>query len=172
MIRAALLLSLAASAAQAETHVFCWEGALGYRIEGIITYPRNATGIATEDDVTAFAITGWRGDLRLGQWSLADLTPDTSWTLRFDTDRLEFPMGGIREDGTYQAWNAGGFADDCGIPGFGFNGGNRAQDVCVDGVFIDESGIAPDTPLRIAPDPSNPCGPLPMSSLPATRRHG
>ncbi|WP_371155714.1 hypothetical protein [Jannaschia sp. 2305UL9-9] len=174
MLTRTLLLLLATTCpAQAITHTFCWRGADGYRIEGYISYPDTAQGwLITETTVSGFGITGWRHDVYLGQWSRKDVTPDTSWTLRFDSRTLSFPMGGHREDGTYQAWNAGGFADDCGDPGFGFNGGNRAQDVCVDGVFIDESGIDPDTPLSVSPDPDNPCGPLPMSALPEGRHFG
>ncbi|CTQ32610.1 hypothetical protein [Jannaschia rubra] len=170
MIRLALLVAALATPAQAATHAFCWTGANGYRIEGHIGYPDDIRGIVTEDSVTSFGITGWHDDRRLGQWSLKDRKPDTSFTLRFDTRTLSFPMGGYRENGTYQEWNANGFADDCGDPGFGFNGGNRAQDVCVDGVFIEESGITPDTPLAVSPDAANPCGPLIMSSLALPRR--
>jgi hypothetical protein len=174
MIRAAILslATTATAAADTVTHGFCWRGAEGYRIEGTISYPASARGIVTQDDVTGFAIAGWRGDALLGRWTLDMLTPETSWRLTFNADRLEFPMGGYIEDGTYQEWNANGFADDCGVPGFGFNGGNRAQDVCVDGTFVNESGVPPDTPLRISPDAADPCGPLPMSGLPAVRRHG
>ncbi|WP_298438082.1 hypothetical protein [uncultured Jannaschia sp.] len=172
MIRLALVLATLVAPAHAATHAFCWIGSEGYRIEGRISYPDGATGILTEADITEFAITGLRGDAVLGRWTLADRTPETAWTLRFDADRLAFPMGGEPANGTYQEWNANGFADDCGDPGFGFNGGNRAQDICVDGVFIDESGVPPATPLRISPDPSNPCGPLPMSALSEARRHG
>ncbi|SDY34519.1 hypothetical protein SAMN05444004_101196 [Jannaschia faecimaris] len=170
MIRIALLLALA-SPVQAATHAFCWEGANGYRVEGFITYPDSEAGtIVTEDTVTGFGITGWRGSDYLGKWSLVELAPETSFTLQFDTRTLSFPMGGYPENGTYQEWNADGTATDCGNPGFGFNGGNRAQDICVNGQFIDESGIAPDTPLAISPDVGNPCGPLPMSSLAIPRR--
>ena len=163
---AALILSALADPASAATYGFCWQGANDYRIEGYISYPDTAEGrIVTENTITGFGITGWRGDTYLGRWSMKDLTPDTSWTLRFDTRTLSFPMGGYIEDGTYQEWNANGFANDCGIPSFGFNGGNRAQDICVDGVFIEESGVAPDTPLAISPNAEDPCGPVPMSSL-------
>ncbi|MEL7184610.1 MAG: hypothetical protein AAFY65_09905 [Pseudomonadota bacterium] len=172
MIRAALLFAALASPAQAVTYGFCWRGSNEYRIEGFISYPDGATGLITEDEVTGFGITGWRGESYLGQWSLKDLTDETSWTLRFDADALAFRMGGFPSEDSYQEWNANGFADDCGNPGFGFNGGNRAQDVCVNGQFIDESGIDPDTPLSIAPDAANPCGPLPMSSLPRGRNFG
>ncbi|WP_179378077.1 hypothetical protein [Jannaschia marina] len=169
LLLAALAMPFQATAA---THVFCWIGANDYRIEGYISYPDTAEGwLLTENTVTGFGITGWRGETYLGEWSMKDLTPDTSFTLRFNTRTMAFPMGGYPEDGTYQEWNADGTATDCGNPGFGFNGGNRAQDVCVNGVFIDESGIAPDTPLAISPNPDTPCGPLPMSALPIPRSH-
>jgi hypothetical protein len=152
--------------AQAATHAFCWIGANGYRMEGTISYPDGHEGIVTERDVTAFAIAGWQGDAFLGRWSLEQLTPETTWTLRFDSRTLSFPMGGIPAEGTYQAWNADGAVDDCGVPGFGFNGGNAAQDVCVDGVFRRDSSIDPDTPLAISANPDDPCGPIPMAALP------
>jgi hypothetical protein len=52
---------------------------------------------------------------------------------------------------SYQEWNANGQVDDCGSPGFGFNGGNWAQDFCIDNVWIEESSIDPDTPLPAVP---------------------
>ena len=171
-IRIAALATALAGPAQAATQTFCWLGANEYRVEGYITYPDTAQGwLLTENTVTDFGITGWRGNTFLGEWSMKDLTPDTSFTLRFNTRTMAFPMGGYREDDTYQEWNADGTATDCGTPGFGFNGGNRAQDICVDGQFIEESGIDPDTPLSIAPGATNPCGPLPMSNGPGPRRH-
>lgn len=172
MLRAAALLAALAAPAQAATHGFYWIGAAGYRIEGVIAYPDGAAGILTEDDLTGFSIAGWRDGAFLGRWSLDERIPATSLTIRFDADALAFPMGGRRADGTYQAWNADGMVEDCGDPGFGFNGGDRAQDVCVDGAFVDASGIPPDTPLAISADASDPCGPPPMSALPAARRHG
>ncbi|WGH77236.1 hypothetical protein [Jannaschia ovalis] len=162
--RLALLAAALAAPAQAATHAFCWVGANGYRMEGYIAYPDTLAGrVITQDEVTGFGISGWRAERYLGSWSLKDLTPETTWVLRFDTRAQAFPMGGLPAEGTYQAWNANGFVTDCGDPGFGFNGGNQAQDICVDGVFIEESGVPPDTPLSAAPDTSNPCGPLPMS---------
>lgn len=172
MIRSVLLAGLLATPAHAVTHAFCWVGAAGYRVEGTISYPDGAGGILTERDITGFAIAGYRDDAYLGHWSIAEAGPRTTFTLRFDIERLAFPMGGDRGAGTYQAWNADGFAEDCGDPGFGFNGGDRAQDLCVDGIFIEPSGIAPDMPLAIAPDPSDPCGPPLMSALPEAWRHG
>ena len=158
-----LALLLAAQPAAAERWAFCWVGAAGYTMEGTIAYPDGAAGILTEDDLTAFEIRGYRDGVPLGRWSMAERGPDTTFELRFDADRLRFPTGGSRAAGTYQAWNADGAVTDCGDPGFGFNGGNRAQDVCVDGAFREESGIDPATPLPVGPDGGLPCGPVPMS---------
>ncbi|UWQ21894.1 hypothetical protein [Jannaschia sp. W003] len=159
-MRPLLLAALAATPAQAATHAFCWQGEAGYRIEGTISLPDGARGILTEVDLTDFRIRGFRDAEPLGTWRLGNGPGPV--VIRFDADRLLFPTGGDPALGTYQAWNAGGTVDDCGDPGFGFNGGNLAQDVCVDGTFAEESGIPPATPLRIAPDPSNPCGPVLM----------
>lgn len=170
-----LLAALAAGpahAAQTVTHTFCWQGANGYSVEGYIAYPETARGIVTEAQVTGFGITGFKDGAVIGQWSLKDRKPGTSLTIRFDADRLEFPMGGIAALNSYQEWNANGFVDDCGTPGFGFNGGNWAQDVCIDGVWVEESGIAPDTPLPISADPTNPCAPLQLSGDAGAPRTG
>ena len=172
---AALILAAglaSAGPAQAVTYGFCWQGEAGYRIEGVIAYPDGLRGLVTERDVTAFTITGWRDASYLGRWSAEEATSGTSWMLRFDADALAFRMGGSLEDDSYQQWNADGTATDCGTPGFGFNGGNRAQDVCVDGTFVDESGVPPDTPLAISASVDDPCGPVPMSALPRPRRTG
>ncbi|PWJ22167.1 hypothetical protein [Jannaschia seohaensis] len=173
MIRLLMICAALAGPAHSATYGFCWRGANDYRLEGYISYPDDFPGrIVTQDDVTGFGIVGWRGDTYLGRWSLKELTPETSWVLRFDTRALAFPTGGDRLLGTYQAWNANGRVDDCGDPGFGFNGGNVGQDVCVNGRYIAASTIDPTTPLRIAANPADPCGPAPMSALPGARRHG
>src|SRR6056297_826834 len=90
---------------------------------------------------------GYHNGLPVGSWSLEQRTTDTSWTLFFDTDAVAFPMGGHFLEQSYQEWNASGQVNDCGVPGFGFNGGNWAQDFCIDNVWIEESSIDPDTPL-------------------------
>jgi hypothetical protein len=41
--------------------------------------------------------------------------------------------------------------NDCGVGGFGFNGGNWAQDVCIDNTYIEVSSIDPYTPLQAYP---------------------
>jgi hypothetical protein len=43
------------------------------------------------------------------------------------------------------------------VPGFGFNGGNWAQDFCIDNVWIEESSIDPDTPLPAVPMDERSC---------------
>lgn len=150
----AAVASLAALPAQAARFQFCWIGANGYTMEGIIEFPDAllGTGLITEADVTGFQIQGFRDGFPIGYWSLDMLTPETSWTLRFDTDRMAFPTGGSRIANSYQEWNANGEVNDCGADGgFGFNGGNWAQDVCIDNTWIEESSIDPFTPLKAYP---------------------
>ena len=154
---AALAALLALPAQAIELH-FCWQGAAGYSMTGTMRFPdalRDAPRI-DEGDVTGFEITGWHEGARLGSWSLAALTPQTSWMLEFDRGEMRFVMPGI---GVFQAWNADGHVSDCGTPGFGFNAGNGGQDICVDGRFVNESTIHWSTPLRATPEPVNPgCG--------------
>ena len=149
-----LLSGLAALPLQAAQFQFCWIGANGYTMEGMIAFPDALlnTGVITQAQVTGFRIQGFRDGLPVGFWSLEMLTPDTSWTLSFDTGALQFPMGGNRSLGTYQEWNANGTVDDCGaVGGFGFNGGDWAQDVCIDNTWIEASSIDPFTPLPAYP---------------------
>ena len=143
VLRAAVLASLAALPARAETYAFCWIGSGGYSMSG--TMEAEGHGLVTQDEVSGFEITGFRDGVRIGHWGLADRTDATTWILTFDTRRLEFPTGG--GPGSYQAWNADGTASDCGDPGFGFNAGNNAQDVCVDGVWITDSMVDRDRPF-------------------------
>lgn len=150
----ALALLMLCSPAQAAKFQFCWIGNSGYTMRGIIGFPDALldTGIITERSVTEFAIFGFRDGIPIGSWSLDQLTPDTTWELYFDTTALEFPTGGHWQDLSYQAWNANGEVNDCGIGGFGFNGGNYAQDVCIDNVWIEASSIDPDTPFPVYPE--------------------
>ncbi len=145
---------LAATPAHAVQFQFCWTGANGYTLEGVIEFPDEYlnTGIITESDVTKFQIIGFLDGVAIGSWNMRDATPETSWTLRFDTDTLRFPTGGIRSENSYQEWNANGSVNDCGaVDGFGFNGGNYAQDVCVNNVWVEDSSIDPNTPLFAQP---------------------
>lgn len=154
ILPATLALLIASAPAHAARYQFCWVGANGYTMEGQIEFPDalNDTGLITETDVTDFQIIGFLDGVALGSWSLAQLTSDTSWLLRFDTRTLRFPTGGIRMANSYQEWNASGQVDNCGaVGGFGWNGGNYAQDVCIDNVWIEDSSIDPNTPLFAQP---------------------
>lgn len=149
---AALLLSTAPlNAAQFQ---FCWVGANGYTMEGHIGFPDALlnSGLITQDQVTDFQIIGHIDGVAIGSWNLTEATADTSWLLRFDTDTLQFPTGGIRAENSYQEWNANGQVNNCGAQaGFGWNGGNYAQDVCINNLWIEESSIDPNTPLFAQP---------------------
>lgn len=154
LLPTALVALIAATPLHAAQFQFCWTGANGYTMEGVIEFPDDHvnTGIITETDVTGFQIIGFLDGVALGSWDFADLQPDTSWTLRFDTGTLRFPTGGLRQDNSYQAWNADGQVDNCGAQGgFGFNGGNYAQDVCVNNVWVEDSSVDPLTPLFAQP---------------------
>jgi hypothetical protein len=153
---AAAMLALSATAAAPSDNArfqFCWIGANGYTMEGIIGFPGDllGTGIITQADLTEFRIWGYLDGVPVGSWSMHQRTTETSWTLFFDTNKIAFPMGGHFLEQSYQEWNANGQVDDCGSPGFGFNGGNWAQDFCIDNVWIEESSIDPDTPLPAMP---------------------
>lgn len=143
MIRAAALIATLAAPAGAADFEFCWEGDNGYRMEGQMTVPDTLLGrpLLTHDDITAFFIVGYKDDVPLGSWSLSQLTPTTSWNLSFDPRGMVFPTGGMHDSAKGQAWNAGGRADDCGNPGFGFNSGTNAQDLCVNNVWRTDSMI-------------------------------
>lgn len=143
MIRIAALTVCMALPAQAADFEFCWEGANGYRIEGFMRVDDAlmTRSLLTEDDIAGFFIQGFKDDVPLGSWDLADLTPATVWNLSFDPRGMVFPTGGDHTGDKGQAWNAGGRADDCGDPGFGFNSGTNAQDVCVNNVWRTDSMI-------------------------------
>lgn len=153
-LSAASVLLLASAPIHAAQFQFCWVGANGYTMQGQIGFPDEllGTGLITEMDVTSFQIIGRIDGVAIGSWTMANATPETSWTLRFDTDTLRFPTGGLRSENTYQEWNANGQVNDCGAQaGFGWNGGSYAQDVCIDNVWIEDSSIDPDTPLFAQP---------------------
>lgn len=144
MIRTAAFLAALALPAQAADFEFCWEGDNGYRMEGFMTVPDALMdrALITHDDVSAFFIQGFKDDIPLGAWDLSQLTPQTSWNLSFDPRGMVFPTGGMHDSPKGQAWNAGGRANDCGDPGFGFNSGTNAQDLCVNNVWRTDSMIS------------------------------
>lgn len=143
MIRTATLIALLATPAASADFEFCWEGANGYRMEGVMTVDDVLLNLplVTHNDITAFFIVGYKDDIPLGTWDMRQLTPTTSWNLSFDPQNMVFPTGGMHDSAEGQAWNAGGRADDCGDPGFGFNSGTNAQDVCVNNVWHTDSMI-------------------------------
>jgi len=144
--------------AQAAVLNICWTGGSGYTMTGRMELPERAMrkSMVREDDITAFKITGYHNSVRVGSWNLVDLTPTTSWSLYFDPQSFTFPTAIDLNRSVTQEWNANGDVDDCGNPGFGFNAGNFAQDVCINGVYIEPSSIDPDTTLFATYDPVTP----------------
>ncbi len=146
----AAALAFAAQPAAAAKFHFCWLGGAGYTMRGLIEFPDALlnTGIITQDQVTNFAIFGYHDGIPVGSWTLSQLSPATTWELYFDTNTRAFPMGGYSLESSYQAWNANGTVDNCGATGFGFNGGNLYQDICIANTWIEPSSIDPLTPLQ------------------------
>ena len=159
MIRAAtLVLALCATTVDAAEYYFCWEGENGYTMTGQMSLAAGAREkpIVTEDDVTEFRIAGYKDGILIGKWDHATRESDDPWFLTFDPERFAFFTPAELGLGVSQAWNAGGNANDCGSPGFGFNLGNYAQDFCLNGVWVEESGMPPETPFLVSPVPVDP----------------
>lgn len=154
MIRAlSFALCITASQASSADLYFCWIGANGYTMNGEMTVPDSALQKPriTQDDVTHFKITGFLNETVIGSWDMADRTEDTTWVLNYAPQRGLFLPGDALISGYSQGWNADGRAEDCGNPGFGFNSGGYAQDFCLNGVWIEESGVPPQTPFLVSP---------------------
>lgn len=147
-----------AGSLQAASVNLCWRGAGGYTMTGRMTLPDSTMfkTIVTEDDVTAFKISGYHRGKLIGNWDAATRNTDTTWHLRFDPAGMVFLTGGRFAGFSSQGWNANGEVTNCGTVGFGFNTGNYGQDICVNGVYIAESSIAPDAPLLATLDPVSP----------------
>jgi len=159
MIRAAAFtLSLVASQAHAVDFYFCWEGGNGYTMTGQMSITPAAINkpIVTQEDVIEFRIAGYQNGMLLGKWDMAAREEDDSWFLNYNPVTREFLTPGALGLGVSQAWNADGTATDCGTPGFGFNLGNFAQDFCVNGLWIEESGMPPETPFLVSAIPVDP----------------
>ena len=159
MIRAtAMTLSLWATQTHAVDFYFCWQGANDYTMTGQMSLAPGALNkpLVTEDDVTLFKIAGYKDGQLLGKWDMATREADDSWALNFNPARNAFMTPAEIGLGVSQAWNADGTAEDCGSPGFGFNLGNYAQDFCVNGIWIEESGMPPETPFLVSPIPVDP----------------
>jgi hypothetical protein len=150
VIRAALLLTLLAAPARAELVHFCWAGSNGYTMTGSMEFPdalRDAPMI-TEGDVTRFRIAGFRDGREIGTWDMATREPDDTWYLRYFPREMLFPTNGEVAGPFDQGWNADGTAMDCDKGEWGFNAGNYAQDFCLNGVWVEESGVEPQKPFR------------------------
>lgn len=150
--------ALLANSAHAADFYFCWEGANGYTMTGQMTVNPTSLNkpVVTQDDVTLFKIAGYQNGSLLGKWDVANLDDGTSWLLNYDPGRSVFMTPGETGLGFSQAWNADGTATDCGNPGFGFNLGNYAQDFCLNGFWVEESGMPPETPFLVSPVPVDP----------------
>lgn len=158
MIRALLIGGVVASPAQAADFWFCWTGSNDYTMLGQMRVPEMALNkpLINAEDVTLFRIAGYRDGQLLGKWDIDTRDPDDTWVLNFDPASLSFLPGDAPGYGYTQGWNADGTAEDCGSGEFGFNSGNYAQDFCLNGTWIEESGVPPGTPFLVSPTPVDP----------------
>ncbi len=155
---ASILIAGVAGPIQAAELNLCWRGGGGYTMTGRMTLPDEAMfkTILTEDDITNFKISGYLKGRLIGTWNSAQRNADTTWHLRFDPAGMIFLTGGRFASFASQGWNADGDVENCGVNGFGFNSGSFAQDICVDGKYIEASSVPPDTPLLATLDPVTP----------------
>jgi hypothetical protein len=145
----AVFLAAASPMDAAEFH-FCWRGSGGYSLTGSMSVPDSKlTGLVTEADVTKFEIKGFRHNVEIGSWNLTNRSSATTWLLRFDPEQMLFLTGGSFPGVASQGWNADGDVANCGAGGFGFNSGNYSQDICLDGEWIENSMIDPETPFPV-----------------------
>ena len=149
MIRSALLLSALATPGRAAMVHLCWLGANGYSMTGSMEFPDALldADLITEADVTAFRIAGFKDGELIGTWDAMAREPDDTWYLRYFPRDWHFPTNGEVPGPFDQGWNADGTAMDCDEGEFGFNAGNYAQDFCLSGEWIEESGVPPATPF-------------------------
>ncbi len=143
-----------AAAAGDVTYSFDWQGAGGYRMRGAMSFDSALQGAPEihAPDLTCFFIEGTHDSAPIGRWALGMLTERTTWALTFLPRAGAFAVYGPQHP-MPQAWNMDGFGTDCGAGGFGFNIGDAAQDLCVDGRLVIGSQVAPDRPFPAAPDP-------------------
>jgi hypothetical protein len=146
----ALLLAGLATPADAALVHFCWAGSNGYTMTGSMEFPDALlqADVVTEADLTRFRIAGFLDGRQIGQWDMGTRDANDTWYLRYFPREMLFPTNGEVPGPFDQGWNADGTAEDCDEGEWGFNAGNYAQDFCLDGVWIEESGVEPQKPFR------------------------
>ncbi|MCR8547990.1 hypothetical protein M4578_09135 [Salipiger sp. P9] len=160
--------------AETVSYRFDWQGSGGYSMRGALGF--DAELLAREEiraaDLSCFVIEGFHDGAPVGRWALSMLNEETSWVLTFLPRSSEFAVFGPGRL-MPQAWNMDGAGTDCGPGGFGFNIGNAAQDLCLNGRLVVESQVAPARPFPARREqgisfPADAClGPMLMSALPA-----
>lgn len=171
---AVLVAGLAGTMAQAEDAAFrfVWEGANGYEMRGAMSFDSALLGQneVRARELTCFEMQGTRDGAPVGRWALGMLDEETTWRLTFLPQSASFAVFGPGHL-MPQAWNMDGAGTDCGEGGFGFNIGNAAQDLCIDGRLVLGSQVPPDRPFPAVRDDdvdfsADACmGPMLMSRL-------
>jgi len=135
-------------AQQVAAYGFEWSGGGGYGLRGGMAFDAALVreGLVTHDDVTCFEIEGVKNGAVIGRWALGMRGLETTWRLHFSPRASAFFVEG-QLIGMPQAWNMDGYGENCGAGGFGFNIGNYAQDICLDGALIVDSQVPPEQPF-------------------------
>ena len=149
MIRTALLLALWAQPSHAALVHFCWAGSNGYTMTGSMEFPDRLldADVITQDEVTRFLIAGFKDGELIGTLDLSERETNDNWYLSYFPRTMQFPTNAEILGPFDQGWNADGTAANCDEDEFGFNAGNYAQDFCLGGVWIEESGVEPQKPF-------------------------
>lgn len=169
-----VVLSFCASAAVAEpvSYAFEWKGNGGYSLRGGLSYDTATIKgqLVEAQDLSCFVVQGLKDGQPIGRWALSMLNEETTWRLFFDTLNGQFLVEGMGID-MPQGWNMDGAGIDCGQGGFGFNIGDAAQDICLNGELIVDSQVDPQRLFPAVRDddyefPNDACtGPMMMSAL-------
>ena len=150
-----MIFGASASLSETVSYRFVWIGNGGYLMEGAMAFDAGlmSQNRVYEKDLTCFEIQGYLDGRPIGRWALGMLLPETTWKLSFDPVASHFDVWGPDQP-MPQAWNMDGFGYNCGSPGFGFNIGGAAQDLCIDQQLIFASQVTPSRPFKASVDPN------------------
>ncbi|WP_255552263.1 hypothetical protein [Maritimibacter dapengensis] len=150
-----LVLSVVALPAVAENvgFRFLWEGASGFEMVGALAFDESLMSepVIYEGDLACFEIEGRQDGDAIGRFALDMVTLETDWRLTFLPGQGAFAVYSLATP-TPQEWNMDGLGTSCGEGGFGFNIGNYAQDLCLDGKLLIASQMPPRTPFPAVRD--------------------
>lgn len=122
-----------------------WTGANDYTMQGMFSFDGSLlnTGVIDESAVDTFMIEGFLSNVSVGTWDFfADgLVGEDTFNLNFDTDVLQFVVGGLSTGPQGQNWGTSAAGMTCEATAFGFSSGSSSQALCTSGAFNLSSSI-------------------------------